>query len=82
MLMLCKMTFQLSSKVVALHLDITIAKTCLCNEGGTASLFLSRLAYHSVNLVNRHGITPIQECIPTHLSVEADYLSQDQLVPK
>ena len=35
-LMLCKMVFQLSGKVVVLHLDNFIAKVYLCNQGGTA----------------------------------------------
>ena len=37
-LMLHKMVFQLSGKVVALHLDYSTAKVYLCNPGGRASL--------------------------------------------
>ena len=43
-IMLCRMAFCLSSKVVALHLDNSTAKAYLCNECGTVSPFLSRLA--------------------------------------
>ena len=43
--MLCRMAFCLSGKVVALHLDNSTAKAYLCNQGGTVSPFLSRLAY-------------------------------------
>ena len=42
--MLHWMAFHLSGKVVALHLDNSIAKAYLCNQGGTVSPFLSRLA--------------------------------------
>ena len=44
--------------------------------------FLSSLACHILNLANKHGITFILAYISTHLNVEADYLFQDQLVPK
>ena len=37
-LVLHKMAFQLSDKVVALHLNNGTAKGYLCNQGGTASL--------------------------------------------
>ena len=43
-MMLHRMAFCLSGKVVALHLDNSTAKAYLCNQGGTVSLFLSRLA--------------------------------------
>ena len=44
-LMLHRMAFHLSGKVVALHaLDNSTAKAYLCNQGGTVSPFLSRLA--------------------------------------
>ena len=71
------MAFCLSGKVVALHLDNSTAKVYLCNEGGTVSTFLSRLACQILNLTNKHGITVIPVYIPTHHNVEADYLSQD-----
>ena len=54
------MAFWLSGKVVALHLDNGTDKEYLCNQGGTASLFLSKLAYCILNLANKHGITLIQ----------------------
>ena len=43
-MMLHKIAFHLSGKVVALHLDNSTAKVYLCNQGGTVSPFLSRLA--------------------------------------
>ena len=73
-LMLHKVAFWLSGKVVALHLDNSTAKAYLYNQGCTAPLFLSRLAYHILNLVDKHGITLIPAYIPTHLNVEADSL--------
>ena len=36
-MMLCRMAFCLSVKVVALHLDNSTAKAYLCNQGGTVS---------------------------------------------
>ena len=79
-IMLCRMAFCLSGKVVALHLDNSTAKAYLCNQGGTVSPFLSRLACWILSLTDKHGITLIPAYIPTHLSVEADYLSQDWLL--
>ena len=46
------------------------------------SLFLSRLACWILSLADKHGITLIPAYIPTHLNVEADYLSWDQLLPE
>ena len=43
-MMLHRKTFHLSGKMVALHLDNCSAKAYLCNQGGTVSPFLSRLA--------------------------------------
>ena len=40
------------------------------------SPFLSRLACQILSLTNTHVITLIPAYIPTHLNVEADYLSQ------
>ena len=42
--MLRRMAFCLSGKVVALHLDNSTVKAYLCNQGSTVSPFLSRLA--------------------------------------
>ena len=81
-MMLCRMAFCLSGKVVALHLDNSTAKAYLCNQGGTVSPFLSRLACQILSLTDKHGITLIPAYIPTHLNVEADYLSQDWLLPE
>ena len=43
-MILCRMAFCLSGKVVTLHLDNSTAKAYLCNQGNTVSPFLSRLA--------------------------------------
>ena len=80
--MLCRMAFCLSGMVVALHLDNSTAKVYLCNQVGTVSPFLSRLACQILNLTDKHGITLLPAYIPTHLNVEADFLSQDRLFPK
>ena len=74
-IMLHRMAFHLSGKVVALHLDNSTAKAYLCNQGGTVSPFLSRLACHILSLTNKYGITLLPAYIPTHLNVEADSLS-------
>ena len=65
-MMLYRMAFHLSGKVVALHLDNSImAKAYLCNQGGTVSPFLSRLACQILSLTDKHGITLIPAYIPT-----------------
>ena len=74
------MAFCLSGKMVALHLDNSTAKAYLCNHGGTVSPVLSRLACQILILTDKHGITLIPAYIPTHLSVEADYLSWDWML--
>ena len=79
-IMLCKMAFCLSGKVVALHLDNSAAKAHLCNQSSTVSSFLSRLACHILSLTDKHGITLLPAYIPTYHNVEADYLSWDQLL--
>ena len=79
-MMLCRMAFCLSCKMVALHLDNSTAKAYLCNQGGTVSPFLSRLACQILSLINKYGITLIPAYIPTHLNVEVNYLSWDQLL--
>ena len=81
-MMLHRMAFHLSGKVVALHLDNSTATAYLCNQGGTVSPFLSRLACQILSLANKHGITLIAAYIPIHLNVEADYLSQDWMLPE
>ena len=81
-MMLHRMAFHLSGKVVSLHLDNGTAKAYLCNQGGIVSPFLSRLACQILSLTDKHGITLIPTYIPTHLNVEVDFLSQDQLPPE
>ena len=46
------------------------------------SPFLSRLACQILSLTNKHGITLLPAYIPAHLNVEADFLSQDQMLPE
>ena len=72
--MLCKVAFWLSGKVVALHLDNSTAKAYLCNQDGTASTFLSRLAFCILNLADIHGITHIPAYLPIDVNVETNYL--------
>ena len=81
-MMLHRNAICLSGKVVGLHLDNSTAKAYLCNQGSTVSPFLSRLACWILSLTDKHGITLIPAYIPTHLNVEADYLSQDCLLPE
>ena len=81
-MMLHRMAFHLSHKVVALHLDSSTDKAYLCNQGGTVSPFLSRLTCQILSLTDKHGITLIPAYIPTHLSVEVDYLFWDWLLPE
>ena len=81
-MMLCRMVFHLSGKVVALYLNNSMAEVYLCNQGGTVSPFLSRLACQILSLTNKHGITFIAAYIPTDLNVKASYLSQDQMLPE
>ena len=45
-MMLCRMAFWLFGKVVALNIYKSTAKAYLCNQGGTVSPFLCRLAWH------------------------------------
>ena len=67
--MLRRMAFCLSGRVVALHLDNSTAKAYLCNQGGTVSPFLSRLACQILSLTDKHGVTLLPAYIPTHLNV-------------
>ena len=79
-IMLHRMAFHLSGRVVALHLDNSAAKAYLCNQCGTVSPFLSSLVCRILSLINKHGITLLPAYIPTHLNVEADFLSWDWLI--
>ena len=81
-IMLPGMAFHLSGKVVALHLDNNTAKAYLCNQSGTVSPFPSRLACQILSLTDKHGITLLPAYIPTHLNVEADFLSWDRWLPE
>ena len=81
-MMLCRMVFHLSGKVVSLHLDKSTAQAYLCNQGGTVSPFLSRLACWILSLTIKHRITLIPAYIHTHLNVEAKYLFWGWLLPE
>ena len=63
-IMLHKMAFCLSGKVVALHLDNSTVKAYLYNQGGTVSPYLSRLACWIPSLTDKHGITLLPAYIP------------------
>ena len=73
-MILCGMALHLSGKVVALHFDNSTAKPYLCNQGGTVSPFLSRLACQILSPTDMYSITLIPAYIPTHLNVESNYL--------
>ena len=79
-LMLHKMTFQLSGKMVALHFNNSTTKVIYVIR--VVQHFPSRLACHILNLANKHGVTPIPAYIPPHLNGETNYLCQGMLVPK
>ena len=81
-IMLHRKAFHLSGKAVALHLDNSTTKAYLWNQGGTVSPFLSGLACWILSLTIKHSIILIPAYIPTHLHVEADYLSQGWLLPE
>ena len=81
-IMLHRMAFCLSGKVVALHLDKSTAKVYLSSQGGTVSPFLSRLACQILSLTNKHSITLLPAYIPTNLNEEADFLSWNQMLPE
>ena len=80
-LMLHRMVFSLSGKVVALHFSDSAPNFYSCNQSGHVC-FLSRLGCHILNLAAKHGTTLIPACMPTHLNVEASFLSWGRLVPK
>ena len=81
-LMLHRMVFHLSGKVVALHLDNSTAKAYLCTQGSKVSLHFSRLACFILNLAKKHGITVIPAYIPIHLNVGASFPLLGSLVPE
>ena len=81
-MMVCRMAFCLSDKVVALHLDNSTAKAYLCYQVDTVSPILSRLACQVLSLTDKHGIALIPAYIPTHLNVDANYLSWDWMLPE
>ena len=73
-LMLCTVAFHITGKAVGLLLDNSSAKAYSYHQGGTVSLFHSRLACCILNLVNKNGITLMPAYIPIDLNVKADYL--------
>ena len=56
----CRMAFQLSGKVVALHLVNSTAKAYLCNHIVTVSSFVSGLACQILSLTNNYIVTQFQ----------------------
>ena len=81
-LMLHRISFDLSHKKVSILLDSSAVEAYLCNQSGTISLSLSRLACCVLDVANKHDMTVILAYIPTHLYMEAVYLSGGRLVPK
>ena len=77
-LMLYTIAFHLSGKVVALLLDNSASKVNFCNQGGIVSLIPSRLSCCIFNVAIKHNINLIPAYKPTHLNVEAHYLSQEK----
>ena len=61
-LMLCRMGFCLSHHMVVLHLDNSSAIYII--NMVQYPFFLSRLAFHILNLASKHGITFIPAYIP------------------
>ena len=78
--MLHRIAFHLAGEVVSLHMDNSMVEVYLCNQGGTESSFVSRLAYCILNLANRHGSTLPPAYTTTLLNVEVNYLSWERLV--
>ena len=88
-LMLHIVAFYFPGTVLALHLDNSTEKVYLCNQHGTVSclhlrtlFLLVKIACHILNLADKHSIMLTAVYIPTHLNVEADYLSQGRLAPE
>ena len=79
-MMLHRMAFCLSGKVVALHLDNSTAKgICVIKMAQCLLIFPG---WQILGLTYKQSITFIPAYIPTHLNVEADYLTQGWLLPK
>ena len=74
-MMLHRIAFCLSEKVVSLHLDNSSTKAYLCNQVGTVCPFLSRVACWILSVTDKYDFTLIPAYIPTYLNVEANYLS-------
>ena len=70
--LLCRMVFCLSGKVVPLYLDNSTAKVYLCNEGDSVSVMLYIIACDSLNLAEKHSITLILSYLHTYVDVEAN----------
>ena len=80
-LMMHRMAFHLSHKLVVLHLDNSTAGAYLCNEGDMKMLYI--LYSFQTSLLLRIWLTnqtAITIYIPTHLPLEANYLLQARLV--
>ena len=79
-MMLHRMACHLLDNVVALHFDNSTAKAYMYSQGGTLSPLFSRGGCWTLSLTDKHGITLLPAYIPTHLNVEADYLSWGQML--
>ena len=69
-----QLAFHLAIKVVALHFDTSIMKAYLCSQGGTVSPFFQASLPH-LSSGQQTWFYLIPAYIPTHLSVEANFLS-------
>ena len=72
-LMLCRMAFHFTGKVVALHLNNSTAEAYLCNPRWYNISF--QTDWHILGLATKHGITLIQTYIPSY-NVKADYCGE------
>ena len=69
--------------MLLLCIQMTVLLKLICAiQDGKVSLFVCRLACHTLHLGNKHRITLIPAYILKHLSMNAEYLSQCRLVPE
>ena len=71
-LMLHRMPFHLSGKVVGLCLDNSTVKVYVYKK--VEYLFSFQTSLHILNLADKHGITLILAYIPMHFNVETAYM--------
>ena len=74
-IMVCRMAFHLSGKVPCIWITVLLRLTFVIKV--VQCLLFFRLACWILSLTKKYGITLLPAYNPTHLSVEADYLSWD-----